>query len=373
MINILFVIIQMEMGGAEKLIHNITSKLDRNRFNPSIAYFFGEKAIREFRKLQIPLHHIEKNKKIDLSAFNRLNLVIKTENIHIVNAHHFMPFVYSFYGCKIKNDIKLIYTEHSEWEILNLSKKWTLIGKYLFARTDKIIGVNNAVTNMLSKKFHIPSEKALTINNGIDIKNFEKEYEIAQIKNELGIRAGVKIIGIVANFRRIKNHIFLLSAFAKIFSEYSNIHLLMVGQGFKNDPENTENDIIDFIVANNLKGHVSILGYRSDIPRLLSVLDVFCLTSNREGLPISMVEAMAAGKPIIGTNVEGIKNLIIDQKNGFLIENNNIEQLKEAILKILNSKELSQKFGYESKRLAYEKYSIEKCVGAYSDAFTSIT
>ena len=286
-INILFMMMQMEMGGAERLIHNLALKIDRTLFRPSIAWFFGDRVLREFKDLGIPLYHIPKIKRFDFSTMQTLGMIIRENNIHIINAHHFMSMVYSFYGCKIKNHRKLIYTEHSKWEIEQIPWKWRKIGSYLLKHSDGAVGINSEVTKLMKNAFKLFPSKAITIMNGVNLKSFASNNKNSKLRTELGIAKNVKIIGMIANLKKIKNHIFLLKAFAELVKEYKNVKLLLIGQGFDGDKENSEAEIQHFINNQGLKNSVMLLGYRSDISSLLEIMDIFCLTSFKEGLPIS--------------------------------------------------------------------------------------
>ena len=189
-----------------------------------------------------------------------------------------------------------------------------------------------------------------------------------KLRKELKIAEDEKVIGIVANLKRIKNHIFLLRAFDELIKSYKNAKLLLVGQGFKDDPENTEEDLRNYADKNGLKEKVLFLGYRSDIPELLSIMDIFCLTSFKEGLPISLIEAMAAGLPIVGTDVEGIRDTINPDKNGFLVKAGDVNGLKRALQVLLKDESLKQRFGMES-RLLSKEYSLQQCVNKYQNLF----
>ena len=371
-INVLFVILQMKMGGSERLVHNLALKLDRDVFNPSIAWFFGDSILKDFNYLNIPLYHIPKVRRVDFSAMRKLGEIVKDNDIHIVNAHHFMSLVYSFYGCKIKNHTSLIYTEHSEWEIENIPLRWGIIGNYLLNHADSAIGVSPAVTTQIRNKFKIDNSKTLTIRNGVDIEAFKRENEKQTLRKELGLVDNEKIIGIVANFRRNKNHIFLLKAFNELVKDYKNVKLLLVGQGYKYDSEYSEQEIRDFINERGLAANVLLLGFRSDIPELLGIMDIFCLTSFKEGLPISLIEAMAAGLPLVGTDVEGIRDVIIPNQNGLLVTNGDVMGLKNILHTLLQDESLRRKFGQESESLARGTYSLEQCIKQYQDLFSSI-
>lgn len=371
-INLLFIMMQMEMGGSERLIHNLALGLDRQMFNPSIAWFFGERVLKDFKDLDIPLYHVPKIKRFDFSTMRKLGKIIKDNDIHVINAHHFMSLVYSFYGCKIKNDIKLIYTEHSKWEIEQLRWKWRKVGAYLLNHSDGAVGVNAEVAKLIQSRFKLSPSKVSTIQNGVDLEAFSRESTDREKRRGLGIPDTHRIIGMVANFKRIKNHIFLLRAFEKLLEEYKDVKLLFVGQGFKGDAENSEFEIRNFINDKGLDNDVLLLGFRSDISSILSILDIFCLTSFKEGLPISLIEAMAAGLPVVGTDVEGIKNVIIHGKNGFIVPVGDVKGLKDALITLLQNDSLRKEMGRKSRALASQAYSLHHCVNQYQDLFTLV-
>lgn len=363
----------MEMGGSERLVHNLALKLDRNIFSPSIAWFHGERILKDFYDLDIPLYHVPKIKRFDFSAMREIGNIIRDNDIDIVNAHHFFSMFYSFYGCKIKNHRKLIYTEHSEWEIELIPWRGKKIGSYLLKRVDGTVGVSKAVSNKMRNTFNADVSKVFTIRNGVDLKSFSNRMDKkAIIRRELGIKDNEKVVGIVANFRKIKNHILLLRAFDKLANDYEYVKLIMVGQGFEEDPENTEKELRDFVNQKGLEKRVLFLGYRSNIPEYLGTMDIFCLTSFKEGLPISLIEAMAAGLPVVGTCVDGIKDVIIHGKNGFLVQLDDVEGLKEVLYRLLNDDSLREKYGRESKSMATNTYSLKRCVIEYQNLFNSL-
>lgn len=361
----------MAIGGSENLIYSLARNLDRKKFNPEIAWFYGEKIYDQFKKLEIPLYHIPKLKRFDILTMKKLGDILKKDDIDIVNAHHFMPMFYAFYGSKIKHGVKLVYTEHSKWEIEQVSFKWKIIGYYLMKKLDAVVGVSKLVTDSLQNKFKITPAKIHTIKNGIEIDKFTKNKN-KFLKDKLNIADDTTVIGIIANFRKIKNHIFLLKAFNELLQKDNKVKLLLIGKGFKNDPENTEGEIRKFIYEKKIDKKVLLLGHRSDIPALLSIIDIFCLTSKKEGLPLSILEAMAAGIPIVGTDVEGIRDVICNGENGFLVKLDDVSGLKDILYVLINNKSLIDKLGRNSKNIAKEFYSLDYCIRGYEDLFISL-
>ena len=370
-INILFVMMHLKGGGSENLVYNLASKLDRGVFNPSIIHFFEDGISNEFNKQKIPLCHIPKTKRFDISPMQGIGEMIGKNNIHIVNAHHFMPMIYSFYGCKIKNNCKLIYTEHAKSEVEKVPWIWQKIGSYLLNRSDAAVGVTKEVSETIHDRFKLHPSKVFTIKNGVDLEAYKGANNKKELRKKLGITENEKVIGIVANLKRIKNHIFLLKAFDELIKSYKKVKLLLIGQGFKNDPENAEEELRNFVNEKGLNKKVLFLGYRSDISDLLSIMDIFCLTSFKEGLPLSLIEAMAAGLPIVGTDVEGIREVVLQNKNGFLVQIDDAEELRKALLNLLKNEPLKRRFGKESKFLSKE-YSLEQCVNKYQELFLTV-
>ena len=372
-VNVLFIIIQMNMmGGSERLVYNLISKLDRQVFNPSVAWFYGDKPLQEFLELGIPLFHVPKNGRFDFSPMRSLGEIIKKNQIAVVNAHHFFSMIYAFFGTKLRNRSSLIYTEHSEWEVQGISQKWRIIGRSLLKRIDHVVGVGPQVTEQLKNVFRLPESKVSTIENGVALEEFRScGQDLQEIRCSLNLKDGERVIGTVGNFRRVKNHIFLIKAFGELVKTLENVKLVLIGRGYSNDLENSELEVRDKIRELGIGDSVPFLGSRSDVSKLLGIMDVFCLTSFKEGLPISLIEAMAAGLPVVGTNVEGIRDVIRPDYNGLLVEPGDVEGLKNTLMDLLKHPDRRERLGRAARQTAEEKYSLDRCVAQYEKLFLS--
>jgi len=368
-IKILFLILQMKAGGSEKLVLDIISELDRTIFSPSIAWFKDFDLIDKFRNLNIPMYYISKNRRVDLLAMYNLSKIIKENNIRLVNVHHFMPLVYSYFGCKIANKIKVVYTEHSIWEVEQRSFKWNIIGGYLLRNTDAIIGVSKRISDHMGKVYKLYNNKIHTVPNGVI---FNYSFERTECKYFSNIPKNHFKICMVANFRNNKNHIFLLKSFNELCKVRNNVHLVLIGQGFKEDAENSENEVKALIAKLRLNRNVSLLGYRDNVQELLCNMDIACLTSKKEGLPISLIEAMAARLPVVGTKVEGIEDVILDNYNGYLVSMGDVKGFSNALDSLITDEKRRKIFGNRSNEIARKLYSMEKCVEKYQNIFLSL-
>jgi len=371
--NILFVLPELKQGGAEKVVYSLIGKLDRLLFRPRIAWFHDKKYA-PFDTLQdVPMFFINKKQGFDWKAIEFLARIIEKEKIDIINPHHFMPLLYSFYGSKIRHKRKLVYTEHSVWEAEKLTGVWRRIGKAMFSRSDAVIGVSPEVTEHLRKKYGLSAHKAFSIVNGIDTEFFTPGPKNGPLRYELGFDKSHILIGMVGNFRRVKNHEFLVRSFGRIAAEFSNVRLVLVGQGFPDDPEGTEKEIKKLVQEMELSDQVRLLGYRKDVLDILQILDIFCLTSYREGLPLSAIEAMAAGLPVVGTQTDGIRVVVNPGRNGFLVTVNDEEELANALESLVSNQALRIEMGNAAREDAEKFFGLSRCADEYKHLFSSLS
>jgi len=371
-LNVLFLINSMALGGAENLVLNLVRKLDRGRFNPSVGWFYREEPLKEYKDLGIPLFYFPKTKRFDLGTMKSIAKAIKEKDIHIINAHHFLSLFYSFYGAKLANRAKLVLTAHSEEEIREIKGKWRIIGAHMLKRTDASVGVTEIVTKNIIEKFSLDGNKACTIRNGVDFNLFRQIQSESFDREKFGLKKEDIVIGNVANLRKNKNHLFLLKAFKELCSIYSDLKLVIVGKGYEEDPECSEPEIRRFILENSLEDKVFLLGFQPDIHNVLPLFDVFCLVSYKEGLPISLLEAMSVRLTVIGTDIVAIPALISNAKNGFLVHVGDVEDLKNKLKFLIENPEDRKHLGDLSRIEVMTNYSFEKCTQNYEELFHAI-
>jgi glycosyltransferase involved in cell wall biosynthesis len=372
-IRVLFAIIQMAMGGAERLVYNLIKNLDRTQFEPSLVWFVKEQPLPEFVDLGIPLHYLAKKPGVDVMTMRRMSRLIRDQRIDLVNAHHFMPVFYAYYGARIANRSHVIYTEHSENDVLRATGLWRTIGSRVLRGCDGAIGVSEPVSELVRRHYGLPRQNVWTIENGVDFDRFVPGVEDrARARAAAGFADDESVIGIVANFRHNKNHRFLVQAFAEAASLRPRARLVIVGQGFAGDPEGSEHEIRGAIRAANLESRVDIIGYRSDVREVLRALDVFCLVSYREGLPLSLIEAMATGVPVVGTSVAGIRDVIQHGVTGLLVTPDDVPGLSGTLIRLIDDRSLRLRLATEAQRVARERYSFRRCIEDTQRFFRSV-
>jgi glycosyltransferase involved in cell wall biosynthesis len=198
-----------------------------------------------------------------------------------------------------------------------------------------------------------------TVPNGIDINCF-KRFSNSELKRiELGLKLTDEVIGCVGNLRPEKNHQNVLRAFALIAAQHPHLNLVLCGDG------DCRRDLEGLAKQLKVAERVLFLGYRLDTAEIMATFDIFCLPSKYEGMPISILEAWASGKPVVATDVAGIRDLIVNGENGILVSPNNPGKLAKGIMMVLKNEQLRDKIRINGSRLVSEKYGIKKMVTSY--------
>ena len=177
-------------------------------------------------------------------------------------------------------------------------------------------------------------------------------------QREWGLDSEDFIIGNVARLEKRKGHKFLIDAFKKVIEERKGcpLKLLIIGEG--EEERNLEN----YVRGLNLEDKIIFTGYREDVEELMAMMDIFALTSLREGLPRVLVQAAAVGMPSVAFNVDGVSEILKDNYNGFLVRVKDVEQLVNRIIKYIDNKDLVWLHGQNGREFIKDKWSIKDMI-----------
>jgi glycosyltransferase involved in cell wall biosynthesis len=235
---------------------------------------------------------------------------------------------------------------------------------FFLRRFDKVVGVSEEIVQELKSK---NIKNAIKIANGIDVKKYSNIKKTDLCHNRFGIPESNVIIGMISSITPEKGHKIALNAFAAALEQYKNTSLLIVGDG-------PELPVIKKLAKDlNIENNVVFTGKRTDIPEILSIIDVFLVTSLTEGLPMALLEAMAAEKAVISTNVGEIPYVIQDKINGILIKPDDIEGTARTLQTIFSAgKDIQRKLGANAYATVNENYSSESMSKNYFTLYNSI-
>lgn len=360
-INVLHLIQGLELGGLEKVVLSLIEGLDKNRYSCSICCFdsLGELAKRVNGAKKI--FFLKRKQGIDYLYPFKLAGLLKKEQIQVLHLHNSTAFFYGVIAGRIARVTSIIYTEHARDITPNL--KVRIADKLLSFFTNKIVVVAECLKNNLIKCEKFKEKKISVIHNGIDADIYNVKTDCKEIRTKIGIDETANVVGMVARFDPIKNHKCLIKAMKQVVSELPKTVLLIVGDG----PIRSE---LEMLVSDLMLGkNVKFLGMRTDIPDLLSAMDVFVLCSKSEGLSVTLLEAMAAGKAVVATSVGGNSELIEHGINGMLVPPNDENSLSEAILACLKDKSKALAMGTVASQKVAENFTLDIMIRKYEKVY----
>jgi glycosyltransferase involved in cell wall biosynthesis len=234
------------------------------------------------------------------------------------------------------------------------------LNRLLTPITDAFVGVATQHGDYLTNVENFPARQVRVIPNGVDVTRFcNRPAWRRESRETLGLNPEAPVVGIVAALRSEKNHTLFLQAAARLHEEMSDAQFLIVGDG----PELQE---IERTVAHyKLSDCVHLLGPRADIPEVLAALDVFALTSHVEANPVSILEALAMGLPVVATDVGSVSETVIPGVTGFLASPGSAEDLAGFWAELLGDRALAERMGSFGRDLVSEKWSLEAMIGGY--------
>lgn len=292
----------------------------------------------------------------NIIAYRKLKALLTQEQFDLIHVHTPMAAWLGRLAVKRTNQGPVLYTAHGFHFYRGAPWPYWLFyypAERLAARwTDGLIVMNNEdLVQAKHMGFKEGRNLFFTHGVGVDLKRFSMPKGSQSIREELSLGDQDIVITCVAEFTSTKNHRFLLDAWHKLAREEPQAHLLLVGDGHLRKAMERKVRIEGI-------PRVRFLGFRKDVPQLLHATDIFVLPSRREGLPRSIMEAMAAGKPVVATDVRGSRDLVEHEVTGLLVQLGDVEGLAQAILRLIRDPELRQRMG-QAGREKIKAYSLD--------------
>ena len=327
-IKVLECIRQGHIGGGETHLLSLVENLDKSVFEPIVLSFTDGPMIEKLKSQGIKTFVIHTRNPFDFTKWLKVKKLLMEEQVDVVHAHGTRANSNVFWAARSLN-LPVIYTVHA-WSFHDDQAAWQRkvriwSEKYLTARMNVNISVSES--NKQSGKKYISKFDSVVINNGIDHNKFAPARKYKNIRKELGICPDAIVVLFIARFTMHKQPLMLIRAFAEAVKKLPQLKLLMVGEG------DEKQKALQLVKDLGLEDFVCFQPFRLDVPDILASADIFVLPSLWEGLPIGLLEAMAMGKAVIGTRVDGTREVIQHNVNGLLIDVNDMpEKLTEALV-----------------------------------------
>lgn len=373
-ISILYLIDQMrDMGGAERNLVNILTHIDQTRFHYFLCTFQLESPMKDLLETkniscaQIPYPTSPEG----LKRYLEFAREIKQRKIKILHTYFESSDIWGTLLAKLAG-IQVIISSKRDLGFLK-SKKVLMAYRLISPFVTKFIAVSDAVRNQVSIQEKVNLKKIITIHNGVDIDKFNSTTDQTALRIELKIDSSSPVVGVIANIKPIKGLEYFIQASAKIVRQFPHTHFIIVGSKLPTpESQNYYRQLWTLINDLNLERNILFLGKRADIPEILSIIDISVLPSLSEGFSNTVIESMAAGKPVVVTDVGGNAEAVLHQKTGFVVPVRDVDKLAEAICTLLADRNLAHGMGQAGRLRAKQLFSIETMISRIENLYLSL-
>lgn len=352
-------------GGAETVVLNLATRLNSDEFRSIVLLPKGPWLNPKLKARGVSVYEVEWQAWYDMRGPLEMARIIRREKVDLIHSHLAGQNFYSCIAGKLTGT-KTLVTYHGPIELADAG---TLKGKvrlwFVRNTADGVIVVCDAMGEVLKNAGFKPGNM-VRIYNGIDTARYKSQIG-ANLREVLGVGRAAKLVGMVANVRQSKGYEYFVRAADQVLKRYPDARFLAVGDVNQVVAE----PILRLVKELSLEERVVFLGFREDIPQILSELDVFVLASTSEGFPLVTLEAMAAGKPMVITCCGGPQEVVEDGKTGFLVPHSDPDSLAEKISQLLHDKSKAQLFGANAKVKVDREFTLDVMIRRHEQLYRS--
>ena len=356
------VVYALDIGGSETLARRLALGLRLRRYACSLYAVHDDGPLANLLRADgIPCRAFSRKGKWDIGPLVQLVQQFRADGTKVVHTHHLGQLLYGGLAGRLAG-CRVVHTEHEYFTLMRPRAQQLL--RLLARLADRVTAVAEPVRSFLEGTVGIPAGKLITIKNGVEIHHYEEA--IPYNREEWDLKNSDMIIGCVARLSPEKGHAVLLRAFRKVLSRHPQARLVLIGDG-------AERERLQQLATDLGIGHlVRFLGLRADVPEVLAACDLFTLPSIQEGFPMVILEALAAGKAVIASEVGAIPDVIRHGATGMLVPPGDADALADALCFLIEDKGARQRLGQSGHELVREVYDFERTVGQYDDLYQRV-
>lgn len=362
--NVIHAIETSEPGGAESILVQIADGM-RELYVPSGLIMQDGWTSKALDMKGIPVYYNQLNRSFDIGWVTRAIRIMREHDIKLIHSHEFTANSYLTLAARIAG-IPIICTVHGKNYYPHKfyrREAYRQVARY----ANKFVAVSEDLKLFLVESLGIQSELIDVVHNGINTNDFDaSRHDRNEIRQAMEITHDQFVIIVVAALFEMKGHKDLVESIRRTPHLQHALKVIFVGDGPYREELKRQ------VIEAGIEHIICFAGFRDDIPQLLSASDLFVLPSYSEGLPVSVLEAMSCGLPVVATDVGGMREIIKDGNNGILVPSQNPSLLSKAIELCRENKSLSEAIGIAGRNYVIEKFSMKCMLDRYHDMYSEL-
>ncbi len=359
-----------ELAGTQRFLVELLRRIDRKAFEPIVFSTKPEgELLSVIEGMGVPVHEFGTGRYVlspaTLSGLSRAAWFMRRERVDALCCMLgittlFGPFVGRAAGVPV-----VVNSQRNMGYWLKSGGRGRMYGYVSRRIVDGILVNSAAAVDELEERFGVSRRRVHDIGAGIDVDGIAAAKPNEDVRGSLRLR-GLRVVGCVAKLSRVKNHALFLRAAARVSAGRHDVVFLIVGDG------PLRGELEELAGWLRIAKRTFFLGERSDVPSLLKLMDAFVLPSTSEGMPNALMEAMAAGVPVIATNVGGVPELVVDGETGRLVSPQDEREMADVLGEVLDDRESASALGRAGHERVRRDYDIGASVRAFEEVMTSL-
>ena len=358
--HVVHIIDELPPDGAERLLVDILRHRSAAFRFSVVCLIRGGELEEELRRIGVPVVILGRTGRFDLGLLFRLTGWLRSQHVSVVHTHLFTADAWGRAAAVLAGVRAIFTTVHStnEWK----GSLHRSVDRLLSRFSTHVIACSDEVREVLRNRDYLPSERVVAIPNGIDLVRFQGVTP-GNLLADLSISYEGCLLGVIGRLHPAKGHEDLIPVLSRIRDEGSKFHCLFVGDG------ELRPQLEDMTRHYGLESHITFTGQRRDVPRILAALDILVMPSRWEGLPMTLLEAMAMGKAVLATAVGGIPGVIQNDDSGALVLPQDQSALYSRLKQLMGNADLRARYGSRARDTVHARFSAARTSAAYEDIY----
>ena len=360
-IKVLHLVTSLEVGGAQHGMLLGLPRFDSDQYEHIVCSIMDRMQMAsQFREAGVEVRSLGLSRKTDIGVVLRLRALLKEIRPDVLHTYLLHGNILGRLIGRLVGVPVIIGSERT----IGQARKWGRLATRLTNPLTDAVEVNSEIGGRaIERDLGVPSEKIELVRSGLDLSVFSSASRRDELRSEFGVTADQHLIVYMGRLRTVKGVEFGIRAFATALEQLPNIRMVLTGEG---DQRNFLSSLVSKL---GISEQVEFLGVRNDVPELLGAADSVLMPSLTEGFPRTAIEAMAAGKPVIATNVGGTPEAIIDGETGILVPARDSDALASAIVRLVGDSDLQARLGAAGRERAAQNYSVDKYVSRLDEMY----